>query len=187
MEGLLSELDYFERNVMQLSVIYDYDRVFGTGQTLVQGGPIEFFVRGADEVYLDLNNSKLEIKLKLTLENGNDITGGESVGPLNDILNALFMSMEIELGGVLVSDPNTKYSYRGVIENLINYSKLIADSRLLAEGWKKDTATHCEVSNPAGANTGLTARTAKPAGTAALSPHQSTVTLQLPTTSSRCR
>ena len=69
MEGLLSDLDYFEPNVMQLSVMRDYDRVFGNGQTLVQGGPIEFFVQGSDELYLDLNNSKLEIKLKITLEN----------------------------------------------------------------------------------------------------------------------
>ena len=91
MEGLQSELDYFEPNVMQLSVIRDQDRVFGTGQILLQGGPIEFSFRGVDELYLDLNNSKLEIKLKITLENGNDITGGDSVGPLNDILNALFM------------------------------------------------------------------------------------------------
>ena len=45
MEGVLSELDYFEPNIMQLSVIGDYARVFGTGETLVQGGPIEFFVR----------------------------------------------------------------------------------------------------------------------------------------------
>ena len=133
MQGLLNELDYFEPNVMQLSVMGDYDRVFGTGQTLVQGGPIEFFVRGAAELYLDLNNSKLEIKLKITLENGNDNTGGDSVGPLNDILNALFMSLEIELGGVLVTDPNTKYSYRAVIDNLINYKKFIADTRILAE------------------------------------------------------
>ena len=53
MEGLLSELDYFETNVMQLSVMADYDRVFGTAQTIVQGWPIEFFDRGADELYLD--------------------------------------------------------------------------------------------------------------------------------------
>ena len=95
MEGLLSELDYIEPNVMQLSVMGDYDRVFGTGQTLVQGGPIEFFVRGAAEFSLELNNSKLEIKLKISLQNGNDLTGGDSVGPLNEILNALFMSMEV--------------------------------------------------------------------------------------------
>ena len=33
LEGLLSELDYFEPNVTQLCVMGDYDRVFGTGQT----------------------------------------------------------------------------------------------------------------------------------------------------------
>ena len=82
MEGLLSELDYFEPYVMQLRVMGDYDRVFGTGQTLVQGGPIDFMVRGADEVSLDLNNSKLEIKLKTTLENENDFTGGTVWGLL---------------------------------------------------------------------------------------------------------
>ena len=77
MEGLLRELDYCERNVMQLSVMCDYVRVFGTGQTLVEGGPIEFSVRGADEVYLELNNSKLEIMLKIKLENGKDKVGTE--------------------------------------------------------------------------------------------------------------
>ena len=68
--------------------------------------------------------------------------------------------MEMQLGGVLVTDPKTKYAYRAIIENLINYNKLIADTRLLPEGWKKDMATHCQVTNPARAKTGLTARTA---------------------------
>ena len=66
----------------------------------------------------------------------------------------------MELGGVLVNDTNTKYSYIAVIENLINYYILIADTLFLAEGLKKDTATHCEVTNPAGENAGLTARSA---------------------------
>ena len=68
MEGLLSELNYFESSVMQLSINAEYDRVFGTTQAIVQGSPIEFYVRGADGLYLDLNNSKLEIRLKITLE-----------------------------------------------------------------------------------------------------------------------
>ena len=55
----------------------------------------------------------------------------------------------MELGGVLVTETNTKYLYRGVIENLITYNNLIADTRLLADGWKKDNETHSEVSNPA--------------------------------------
>ena len=66
---------------MQLSVMCDYDRVFGTGQILIQAGPIEFFVRRADELYLDLINSKLKIQLKITLENGKDIGVAIVSGP----------------------------------------------------------------------------------------------------------
>ena len=160
MEGLLSELDYFVPNVTQRSVIGDYDRVFVTGQTIFHAAPSEFFVRGAAELSFDVINRQLELKLKITLENRNDLWGGDSVGPLNEILYALFMSMEMVLGGLRVTDPNTKYSYRAVIENLINYKKLIANTRLLAQGWKKDSATQCEVRKPDGENTGLTARNA---------------------------
>ena len=160
MEGMLSELDYFQPAVTQLSVNAEYDRVFGPGQTIVQGGPIEFFVRGADGLYLDLNNSKLEVKIKITLENGNNLGNGDGVGPLNDLLNTMFQSIEMEMAGVLITDPNTKYAYRAVVENIINYNKLIADTRLLAEGWTKDTADQMGTTAPGGANLGLRARTA---------------------------
>ena len=69
------------------------------------------------------------------------------------------MSMEMELGGVLFTDPITKYSYRSVFENFLNYIKLIADTRLLAEGWKKDKETQSEVTNPTGDNTAQPATT----------------------------
>lgn len=155
MEGLLSELDYFEPQVLQMSINAEYDRVFGIGQTLVHGGPIEFFIRGADGLYLDLNNSKLEIKAKITNENGTNIAAANVVGPLNDILNSMFMSVEMELGGVLITDPNTKYAFRAILENIINYSQIVTKTRLLAEGWIKDTAAHQQDTDPAGANEGL--------------------------------
>ena len=50
-------------------------------------------VHGADEVYLELNHSKLKIKLKITLGNRHAILAGDSVGPLTAILIALFLSM----------------------------------------------------------------------------------------------
>lgn len=69
------------------------------------------------------------------------------------------MSFEMELDGC-VSRTQTKYSYRAVIQNIINYNKIIGDTGLLPEGWKYDTATHFELPDPIGENTGVTARTA---------------------------
>ena len=85
-------------------------------------------------MYLHLNNSKLVIKLKISLENGNAIGFGDSGWPLNALENSLFISMEMDFGWVLVTDPNIKYSYRAVIKNVFNYNKLIADPRLFADG-----------------------------------------------------
>ena len=85
MEGLLREFDYFEPKVRQPSIMGDYHGVFGTGQAIVQRGPIEYFVRVGDELSLDVDNSKVEIKLKITLENGNDLGVGDSVWNRNDI------------------------------------------------------------------------------------------------------
>ena len=68
---------------MELSVKAHSEREFGMGQTTVQGRPIEFFVRGADEISLNLSKSKMEIKSKIALKNGNDLGDGDSVGPLN--------------------------------------------------------------------------------------------------------
>jgi hypothetical protein len=88
------------------------------------------------------------------------IGGGDVVGPVNDVFNSLFSTVELEIGGVLVTEPNTMYPYRAMIENLINYGKDVQDTRMLAEGWTKDTAGKMEIVDPTGTNTGLVARTA---------------------------
>ena len=67
--------------------------------------------------------------------------------------------MDMELAGVLVTEPNTKYAYRAVVENLINYNKQVATTRLLSEGWVKDTAATKAVPDPAENNHGLRDRT----------------------------
>ena len=160
MEAILTELNYFESSITQLSVNGEYDRVYGPMQTMVPGSPIEFFVHGADGLYLDLYNSKLEIRVKITQADGVDLPNNANVGPVNDLLNTMFKSVEMELGGVVITDPTTRYAYRAVIENLINYNRLVSQTRLLAEGWKKDTAGHMNVTDITGNNLGLRSRAA---------------------------
>ena len=43
-----------------------------------------------------------------------------------------------------------------MIENSINYNKLITDTPLLSVGWKNDMANQVDVKQPAAANTVLT-------------------------------
>ena len=155
----MSEVDYFARDAIQLAQVNEFVRKFGTGQTIVQGAPIEFYVRGADGLSIDLNNSLVEVKVKLTKDDATDIGVDDVVGPVNDLFNSLFSTVELEVAGVLVTEPNTKYPYRAMIENLINYGKDVQDTRLLCEGWTKDTSGQMGITDPTGDNAGLKTRT----------------------------
>ena len=157
-EGLPSELDYFEPSMYQSSILAEYDRDFNPLSTITQGAPIEFFIRGADNLYLDLNNSKYDIKLKVTKEDNSALTDATSVAPVNLLLHSLFSSAEMELGGKPITDPNSNYPYRSFIETIINYPHRVLETRMLGEGWTKDTSGKMSVTAPAGDNLGLKAR-----------------------------
>jgi hypothetical protein len=77
------------------------------------------------------------------------------VGPVNLTLHSLFANVEMEVKEKLVTDPSQLYPYRAFLETLTNYNKDVLKTRHYAEGWTKDTAGQLEVSDPAGANTGL--------------------------------
>ena len=82
------------------------------------------------------------------------------VGPVNLTLHSLFSNIEVELCGKQISDANGLYHYRAMFETLLSHSQDMKESQLQAALWVKDKAGSMTVSDPAGANTGLVARTA---------------------------
>ena len=159
MEGLLTELNYYEPSVGQLSIIDEYTEDYPTTAALAHQAPLEFFVQGADGIYLDLNNSYLQLEVKITMPDRTDLGGASPAGPVNGLLNSLFNTVELFLNNTLVNDTTTKYQYKAYIENLINFNKDIMETRMLCEGWLKDTTGQLQVTDPAGANRGLQTRT----------------------------
>ena len=155
-----SELNLFQGNVYQTSLETETDLDYMPLTTLGNGGPIEFYVRGIPGRYRDLNNSKIEIKAKITL--ATDANTGETekntIALANNALHSLFQTIEMEVNGKLVTDPNTSYAYRAYIEALVNNSKQLFDTRMKCEGWEKDTAGKLDVTDSAGLNVGLKAR-----------------------------
>ena len=61
-----SELNLFQGNVYQTSLESETDLDYMPLTTIGNAGPIEFYVRGIPGKYRDLNNSKIEIKAKIT-------------------------------------------------------------------------------------------------------------------------
>ena len=63
--------------------------------TIGNGGPIEFYVRGIQGKYRDLNNSKIEIKAKITKADGTVQVNRDKtwVAASNNLLQTLFQTV----------------------------------------------------------------------------------------------
>ena len=84
---------------------------------------LNFFVQGVDGLYKYLNNRKFEVEVQITKENGTDLDEDDLVGPVNELLNTMLKSMEMELKSAMVTDRKTMYAFRNTIENLMNFNK----------------------------------------------------------------
>jgi hypothetical protein len=157
-EAITADLDIFAPILQQTCVKNEYNRKFNPLASIQPGAPIEFIVKGADLLYLDLNNTKLTVHVKITKANGTNIEAAVA-GPANLGLHSLFREMSIELNGRPVSEPNQLYPYRAYIETILNYCQEVQNTRLLSEGWVKDTSGKMDITDVAGENDGLKERT----------------------------
>ena len=109
--------------------------------SIADGSPIEFEVSGTGEVYLDLANSHLYVKAKITAADGANIAADAEVGPVNNFLHSLFSQVDISLNGTLITSSTNTYPYRADIEDLLSYgseSRVAINSSSVLQGytWK---------------------------------------------------
>ena len=92
MEAIGSELNLFEPAVSQSAVVWEFVQDFKPLPTIIQGSPLNFEIEGGGNNYVDLNNTKLEVRVKLTAADGTTaITGTIRVGVANLTLHSLFL------------------------------------------------------------------------------------------------
>ena len=115
MECAKSEFDYFLPIPTQTSIVRTFLREYTPLSALQHGAPIEFAVAGTENLYMDLNQSYIYIKCKITKANKTALVVADKVGPINLTLHSLFSNMELELCGKQVSDNSGHYSYRALL------------------------------------------------------------------------
>jgi len=142
-ESVPTEFDYFEPKNIQAAVTNEFVQWFQP-PSLQAGAPIEFDIKGADNLYLDLNNSTLEIRARIVNADGTNLANDAQVSPVNLTLHSMFSSIEMEISGKTITNQNTLYPYRAFLETMLSYGKEVATTRLQTEGWNKDTEGHMD-------------------------------------------
>ncbi|KAF8789562.1 hypothetical protein HNY73_007492 [Argiope bruennichi] len=155
---LKSELDLFSTLPTQLAIDSSSFVQIHPVASLSDTAPIEFYINGNGEHYLDLAHSILHLQIKILKKNNNSALGdNDNVAPINYILNTMFSEFSVFLNDKQVAS-QSNYSYRSFFESLLFSSKSSQDSLLSAALFRKDTAAEHDNVIAASTNEGFKAR-----------------------------
>ncbi|XP_039525756.1 uncharacterized protein F54H12.2-like [Pimephales promelas] len=157
-ECIKSELDLFTVPLTQTVIEKNGYLEVAPLSAISDTAPLEFFIAGNGDDYLDLNNTMLYLRLKITKRNGDAIADPAKVALINYPGATIFSQVDVTLGDRLISQSSSTYPYRCIIESLINYSSHALESLFSAGLFYKDTAGHMDVNDPIGRNLGLLKR-----------------------------
>lgn len=166
-----TELDIFQLPPTQIAIDLSQWVEFRPMNTLTDGGPIEFVVKGEPDNYLDLAYTQLYIKLRVLKKNGGNldretrdgdenVIAGSKVGPVNLLLHSLFAQVDVSFNDRLISPSSNTYPYRGYLETLLSYGNEAKSTHLEQALWIKDDAGKFSTTDPwdADANRGFKKR-----------------------------
>ena len=88
-EQITSEVDLFGTIMQQNVIENEFNRDNALLATIQPGMAIEFTVYSATDVYLDLNNSRLQVIAKITKADGTNIDAN-TAAPINLTLHSIF-------------------------------------------------------------------------------------------------
>ena len=136
---MLCEFHYFTPTILLSSIIHEYDEPVAplNSSNLIAGntlGTLEFVITPATDLYRDLNNSTLELKIKVVTEAGANLGANDAVAPTNLMLHSLFDTVSINLCGRDVTLSDSLYLYRAYLETLLTYNQSVLETRAVGEG-----------------------------------------------------
>ncbi|XP_033725664.1 uncharacterized protein LOC117315536 [Pecten maximus] len=138
-EAQPSELALFDLPPTQTAVenIY-YQDVLPISQ-ITSDSVVEFVVSGQNGLELiDLRNTLIYAKVKITKADGSAIGLAEDVAPINLFLPSLFSQVDVTLQGKTIVSTTGHYPYKAYINNLLQYGDETKKTQLTTQLWIQD-------------------------------------------------
>ncbi|GBO05178.1 hypothetical protein AVEN_122124-1 [Araneus ventricosus] len=128
-----SELDLFSIPSTQAAIEFGKFVEYFPLSNIRDGSPVEFHISGSGDEYLDLADSYIHVKAKITKSDGAPLPDNEPVATVNLFLHSLFSQVDVSLNGHIISSARNTYPYRAYLETLLNYGEDAKKSLLSCE------------------------------------------------------
>ena len=138
-----SELRIFDNQLPQI-VVDSASFVDVNPQTSLSenASTIEFVINASETEYLDLNDTLLYLRLKVTKQDGSNLATTSIVTPANFFMNALFSDVTLQLNDTVIEGGNQLYAYKSTIESIFAFSKASKKAQLRPMGYCEDEGVH---------------------------------------------
>jgi len=104
-------------------------------------GPIEFHVPGNAEDYIDVNDVKLYVQLRVKKADGTDIDQTKDIVGFNNLpIVTLFQDASLMIGESQIEGGHMNYPYFGYFNTVMQFTPSAQQSQLQSYGWFKDQA-----------------------------------------------
>lgn len=105
---------------------------------------IEFHINGSETEYLDLNDTLLYLRLKVTAAAGKALAAAAVGTPANYFMNSLFSSVTVSLNDTVIEGGNHLYPYKSTIESIFNFDEDTKRIQLRAMGYDESETNRKE-------------------------------------------
>ena len=121
-----SETDLFSDVDYDLSIQSTCTNEYHPTSTITQTSPIEFFIQGNDQQYIDFSKTKLKLTCKIVNSDGADIPEETTLAtlnyaPANYLLASAFDRVSVHLNETEITPKSSLYQYQAYLETLLSY------------------------------------------------------------------
>ncbi len=111
--------------------------------TMSQAGPYDFHILPRGDYYVQMNQIRLYLRMKVVAEPNTDITEADGVGVVNLPGNSLFQAADLYVNGAIISElQNSHLHYKSYLETILSYSPVAGTGPLQASMFQMDEAPH---------------------------------------------
>ena len=108
--------------------------------SLSAGGPIEFFIPGAVDEYLDLSDSSILVHASIVKTDGKPIDNTkDKVCFVNQAISSLFQDVYLQIQDKQVEGGQHLYPYNGYLSSLLQFHPSSKKTHMQAWGWNEDS------------------------------------------------
>ena len=131
-----TELCIFDRPSPQVVIQHaSFEEVYPMNSISSSKTDIEFFINGSQTEYLDLNDTLLNICMKVVDRADNDMPDTGEITPSNYTFHTLFKDVILSFNNTRIEGGNGTYAHKALIETILNYSGDSKNTCLSAMGY----------------------------------------------------